>query len=211
MKAIHTRIIVAIMATSLIGVSSVRLLARNLQSKPNKTWEFKALQGTVTMELFVNSYPGHPEVPSLDILYSDGAPPSLVEEVGFIREVLHQLPGLGVDPRSLTSISMPGFAEPEVQQRVAIAALHSKAWRSPSTTVGGAERILEDLLHSLGAYDAFNAAFEEYGLGIKTIGAEKVASAKCLNLKISDLLCNVHHNVRVPTGANLTLALEKKR
>jgi hypothetical protein len=210
MKAIRTRIIVAIVAT-LIAVTSVQLQATNLQSQPAKTWEFKAQRGTLTIELFVNSYPGRPDIPSLDMIYSDDSRPSLGEEVGFIREVLHQLPGLGVDPHTLSVISMPGFAEPEVQQRVAIAALHSKEWRSRVTVLGGGERVVADLLNSLGAYDAFNGALEEYGLYIKAIGAEKVASAKCLDLKISDALCNAHHNVQVPTGANLTLALEKKR
>ena len=189
----------------------MQLLATNLQSQPKKTWEFKAQRGTVTIELFVNSYPGHPAIPSLDMIYSDDSEPSLGEEAVFIREVLHQLPGLGVDPRSLSVVSMRGFAEPEVVQRVAVAALHSKAWRSRVTVSGGAERVVEDLLNSLGAYDAFSIALEEYGLRIKTIGAEKVSSAKCLDLKISDALCNAHHNVQVPTGANLTLALEKKR
>jgi hypothetical protein len=158
----------------------------------------------------VRSYSGHPEVPSLELLYGNGSLPSLAEEVGFIREVLHQLPGLGVDPHGLSIISMRGFAEPGVLQRVALAALHSKAWRSRVTVSGGAERIVEDLLNSLGAYDAFNGALEEYGLRIKTVGAEKVASAHCLELRISDPLCDVHHNVQVPTGANLTLVLEKK-
>jgi hypothetical protein len=209
MKAVRTKIIAAIVAT-LIVVWSVQLLAANLQSQPKKTWEFRAQRGIVKIELFVNSYPGHPDIPSLDLIYSDDSQPSLGEEVGFIREVLHQLPGLGVDPHSLSVISMPGFAEPEVRQRVALAALHSKEWRSRVTALGGAERVVADFLNSLGAYDSFNSALEEYGLRIKAIGAEKVASTKCLDLKISDPLCNVRHNVQVPTGASLNLAIEKK-
>jgi hypothetical protein len=158
MKAIHRRIMVAIVA-AFIGVSAVELLAANLQSQPKKTGEFKATQGTVTiglsviigLGLFVNSYSGHPEVPSLELLYGNGSLPSLAEEVGFIREVLHQLPGLGVDPHGLSIISMRGFAEPGVLQRAALVALHSKAWRSRVTVSRGAERVVEDLLNSLGA------------------------------------------------------------
>ena len=162
------------------------------------------------MELYVNSYPGHPDTPSLDMIYSDDVQPSLGEEAGFIREVLHQLPGLGVDPHRLSVISMRGFAEPEVVHRVGMAALHSKEWRSLVTVVGGAERVVADLLKSIGAYNEFNSALEEYGLRVKSIGVEKVASARCLDVKISDPVCNVHHNVQVPTGANLTLAIEKR-
>jgi hypothetical protein len=209
MKTLHTRITVAVIA-ALSVISAVQILAATLQSQPKKIWEFDAHRGTVTIELFVNSYPGHPDIPSLDMIYSDDAHPSLGEEVGFLRDVLHQLSGLGVDPRNLSVISMNGFAEPEVRQGIARAALHSKEWRSPVTVVGGAERVVVDLLGSLGAYDAFNAALDEYDLYIKAIGAEKVASAKCLDLKISDPLCNIHHNVQVPTGANLRLALEKR-
>jgi hypothetical protein len=209
MIALQARITAAIIV-ALSGISPVQPLTANLQLQPKKTWEFNAHMGTVTIELFVNPYPGHPDIPSLDITYSDDAQPSLGEEVGFLRAVLQQLPGLGVDPSSLSVISMNGFAEPEVRQRIARAALRSKEWRSPVTVLGGAERVVADLLSSLGAYDAFNAALNEYDLHIKAIGAEKVASAKCLDLKISDPLCNIHHNVQVPTGANLRLALEKR-
>jgi|SRR5579863_3442800 len=190
-----------------VGALCVRPAVLNSQSLTRKTWDFKDQQGIVRIELIID--PSSPTIPSLGILYENGAHPSLSEESGFIRDVLRQLPGLGVDPHNLRSVSMPGFAEPEVAQRVANAALHSEAWQSFTTVRGGAERVVKDLLNSLGAYDGFNAAFEEYGLRV-TVGAiEKVSSAKCLDLKISDPLCSIHHNVRVPTGANVYLDIEK--
>jgi hypothetical protein len=206
MKIVKTRPLIVFLAT-FIGILPADLPGADWQSQVKKTWEFNLPGGEVKIALLNN--PSLPKVSSLEILYDGEAHPSVAEEVGFIREVLHQLPAIGVDPHNLRSISMRGFAEPEVTQRVAIAALHSKAWQSFTTVKGGAERVVQDLLNSLGAYDAFNTAFEEYGLRVKVRAVEKVSSARCLDLKISDTLCSIHHNPRVPTGANLEFGIEK--
>jgi hypothetical protein len=121
------------------------------------------------------------------------------------------LPALGIDPHNLSFIMLRGFAEPEVERRLALAALRSKDWQSFTTVSGGAERVVEDLLNSLGAYDELNLAFKEYGLCVRPGGVEKVSSARCLDLRIPDLPCSAHHNPRLPTGANLYLILEKAR
>jgi hypothetical protein len=88
--------------------------------------------------------------------------------------------------------------------------LHSPAWGSYTTTVGGAERVVEDLLNATGAYNALNEGLKEYGLVTAVQGVEKVASARCLGLKLSDPACTPQHNPRVPVGANLCLILQKK-
>jgi hypothetical protein len=208
MKALMTRFLMVILGT-FIGVSSGTLFATDWQTQAKRTWEFKAQQGVVKISLFADS--SSPKSSSLEILYDDEAHPSLMEEVGFVREVLHQLPTLGVDPGSVHSICMRGFAEPEVAQRVAIAALHSRAWGTFTTTAGGAERVVEDMLNATGAYDAFNEAFKEYGLVMSVKGVEKVASARCLGLKLSDPSCTPQHNPRVPVGANLCLIFQKRK
>lgn len=194
---------------SFIGMSLGALFATDWQTQAKKTWEFKAQQGVVKIALLADS--SSPKSSSLEILYDGEAHPSLKEEVGFVREVLHQLPPLGVDPGSVHSICMRGFAEPEVAQHVAIAALHSRAWGTFTTTAGGAERVVEDMLNATGAYDAFNEALKEYSLVISVQGVEKVASARCLGLKLADPSCTLKHNPRVPVGANLCLILLKKK
>lgn len=192
----------------LIGFWPMTLAAKNQQSEGKKSWEFKAQRGTVRIDLLTDV--SRPQAPSLTISYGDSPQPSLSEEAGFIRQVLEQLSALGVDPGKLGAVHMRGFAEPEVRQRLATAALHSRAWRSRATSVGGAERVVEDLMNSVGAYDEFNAAFKDYGLRVKVTGVEKVSSDRCLNLKIPDLPCDIHHNPQLPTGANFDLALEAK-
>jgi hypothetical protein len=195
--------------SAFIGMLLATLFATDWQTRAKKTWEFKAQQGVVKIALLADS--SSPKSSSLEILYEDGAHPSLTEEVGYVREVLHQLPALALDPGSVHSICMRGFAEPEVAERVAIAALHSRAWGTFTTTAGGAERVVEDMLNATGAYDPFNEAFKEYGLVISVKGVEKVASARCLGLKLSDSSCTPQHNPRVPVGANLCLILLKKK
>src|SRR5229473_504762 len=133
MKNADKKILIGILAI-FIGVSSAHLFAKSSQLQAKKTWEFKPQQGIVKIGLLVDS--SFPQAPSLEILYENDAHPALAEERDFIREVLHQLPGLGVDPRNVRSISMRGFAEPDVMERIAIAALHSKAWQSRAEVVG---------------------------------------------------------------------------
>jgi hypothetical protein len=207
MKVAKTQLLIAIFAM-LMGVLPLRLFATDWQSHIKKTWEFKAETGTV--EIVLLAFPEYPNVTSLEIVYKEDTSPSIAEEVGFIREVVRQLPSLGYHVNTLSNISIRGFREPEVRERVAIAALHSKEWQSSTKVVGGAERVVETLLNSTGVYDAFNSAFEEYGLTVRAGGVEKVAVAPCMSLKLSDSACNIHHNVQVPIGANYDLVLVKK-
>ena len=191
----------------LLAMSDASLLATDPASGTRKTWEFKTQQGLVTIGLLLD--PSQPTLPSLEILYEGEAHPSVAEEVGFVREVLRELPGLGVDPHTLRSICMRGFAEPEVTRAVATAALHSTAWRRRTTITGGAERVVADLLNSLGIYNGFNAAFADYGSSVKVESIEKVAIAGCRDVKISGITCNPHANSRIPVGANLCLVMHK--
>ncbi len=212
MRVAYEKTLAAMLAT--VGaMSPIIPCAANAESHFKKTWEFKCEHGIVSVGLVTPvDLQSRALPPSLEIFYSGKAHPSLVKEVGLIREVLHEMPQLGVDPHNLSSIAMSGFAEPEVIQRVAIAALHSAEWHNFITRgTGSAEAILEHLLNSLRVYEAFNAALEEYGLRVKTVGAEKASAAKCLDLKIPDLPCSIRHNPRVPTGANLSIVLERTR
>jgi hypothetical protein len=120
------------------------------------------------------------------------------------------MPGIGIDPRSIRAITMRGFAEPDVKSRMASAALRSSAWRSRTKVVGGAEKVVQDLLNSLRVYDPFNVLFEQFGSQVKVEGVEKVASTNCLELKLSDSACNAKNNERVPVGANLRIAIIKR-
>lgn len=171
------------------------------QSSVAHTWAFKAQQGEVKISLIVA--PPTTQAPSLELDYTEGAHPSVAEEVGFLSQVLRELPAHGVDPRHLCCLSVSGWAEPEVKEQMAKAALHSETWRSRNTVVGGGERVAEDLLRSLGSYDGFNAAFAPYGLTLKLAGLEKVLSVRCMELKLSDATCNRHHNVTVPVAAHV--------
>jgi hypothetical protein len=191
----------------LLALSDASLLATDSASGTRKTWEFKTQHGLVKIGLLLD--PSRPNAPSLEILYEGEAHPSVAEEVGFVRKVLRELPGLGVDPHTLRSTCMRGFAEPEVTRAVATAALHSTAWDRRTTITGGAERVVEDLLNSLGIYNGFNAAFADYGLSVKVESIEKVAIARCRDVKISGITCNPHSHSRIPVGANLCLVTHK--
>jgi hypothetical protein len=152
---------------------------------------------------------GPPDAASLEIVHEDQAHPSLSEEAGFLRNVLRQLPSSGVDPGKLRGIQMRGFAEPDVARSIAIASLRSKEWQSFTTITGGAERVVEDLLNSTGAYNELNAVFQSYGLRVRVGGVEKVSASKCSELNLPGVDCSVYSNPRLPTGANIFLSLDK--
>ena len=183
MRNFRTRIVV-VAIFMVIVVSRVSVSASDWQSNVKKTWEFKLPQGQVKVALLID--PAFPKISSLEILYEDGARPSVDAEGGFIRDVVQQLPSLGVDIGSLHAISMRGFAEPEVVQNVAVAALHSKDWTSRALVPGGAERVVEDLLNSAGVYNAFNRDVDKYGMVVQVQGVENVATARCMDLKLGD-------------------------
>ncbi len=207
------RMILRVIVAILPGMFAIGHSTADAQSQYRKTWEFNVQDGTVAIGLVTpTDFQSRPLPPTLDISYRGEPHPSLAEEVGFLREVLHDLPAIGKDPHTISAIYLPGPAEPEVKRRLAVAALHSDEWHNLITKgSGNAELILEHLLNSLRVYEAFNAALAEYGLRVKAVGAEKASAAKCLDLKIPDLPCSIHHNPRVPTGANLSVVLESTR
>ena len=179
-----------------------------VQSTIKKTWEFPSKPGTVKLNLLAEAkYPG---IYSLEILYQDGAEPSLEDEAHFLHEALQQFETIGVNQRQLTSISMVGFAEPDVRQRIGAAALHSKAWQA-SARMGRDEQAVKDLLKATGAYEAFNAVLREYGLEASVGSVEKVADEKCSKVPISDGACRLHPKALVPVGANVTFVITKMR
>jgi hypothetical protein len=167
MKPVMVKILLGILIV-FFSIPPAWLVSQDRQAHIRNTWAFKARHGTVRVQILVE--PSTPNVSTLGILYDNGADPSLAEEVSFLREVLHQLPALGIDPHSVGSITVRGFGEPDVRERLALAALHSKEWQSRATVNGGAERAVEDLLNSQHAYSALNEALDEYGLVVSEIG-----------------------------------------
>ena len=60
---------------------------------------------------------------------------SMAEVVGMVREVVKQMPGLGVKPQNLSTILMH-VEDPEVQRGLANAAVQSAAWKKCMRTAG---------------------------------------------------------------------------
>ena len=183
--------------------------ARDWQSNVRKTWEYKSGNGIVKIVLIVPAQ--LPDSPSLDVIYDGVQSLSLTQESEFLRKTVSELPDAGVDPQELTRISVRGPMERDVAQRLAVAALHSKKWASRATAEGGSERVVEDLLNSIGAYDTFNDIFAPYGLRVEVAGVEKVAVAKCMEMKLADHVCSTHHNVFLPVSANFDIELLKRK
>lgn len=205
--------LITLIVLTLVEISSQAGSLIHAQSRYKKTWEFNMPRGTVNVGVVTpTDSQSRPFPPSLDIFYRGEPDPSLPDEVGFLRQVFGDLESLKIDPRTITAINMRGPAEPEVKRRLAIAALNSEEWHNLTAKgFGSAEIALEHLLNALKIYDALNEVLADYQLRVKSVGAEKVAATKCLDSRISDLPCSARRNPRIPTGANLSIALEKAR
>lgn len=177
-----------------------------LDQRPEKTtWQFPSASGGVTIVL--RHISGTGSTLNLDIMYEGKAQPSVAEEAQFVSEVLHDLSHAGADPQRISRITFNGFVEPEVRSRLAFAALHSKAWHLRTQTSGGGERVVEDLLNTLGLYGEFDKIVKPYGLTSEVEGVEKLASERCSRAQIPEVDCGQHGNEQVPIGANFNLVL----
>jgi len=139
-------IVIAILTAFLCIYSSTGISRAELQWEQKKVWAFQADPGVVKLVLHVR--PDGVQLSTLDILYERGAQPSVSDEAKFLSTALQQFGEIGVDQHSLAAISMRGIAEPDVRRRIAVAALHSRAWHSRGKIIGGAERVVQDLMNS---------------------------------------------------------------
>lgn len=190
-----------VVAFVFVAAFSLHLMAADAPVPFRKALEFRVQKGAVIVQITAG-LPWNQQASSLTIASEYGTNPTLTEETEFLRETLRQMPAFGADPRKISFIILSGIRESEVRQRLATAALHSKQWRLAIKTSKGISKALVELLNSIGAYDAFNDVFNNYGLKVVVGAAENIAVEEMMVSNTSD-------RYKVPIDANLTLNLER--
>ncbi|MFI5092309.1 MAG: hypothetical protein ACHQIK_02610 [Candidatus Acidiferrales bacterium] len=138
-----------------------------------RTWTFTLADGTVQIDL--RAYPDGTS--SLGIgPDQQGHEAPIAEQVEPLKQVLAEMPGLGVDPRRLTYIGKRifGFGE-DVTKKLAYACADSKECRFKKQSPEKEKvRELIALLNQSRTIEPHNEAFKEYGIRARVTDAEKV-------------------------------------
>ena len=153
----------------LLAISFVPLRAQHFEGV--KTWTFSLEHGSLLITL--KSSP--------DGLSSLGFGPNgqvpeapIAEQIEPLKEILAQMPGLGLDPHKIVYIGTRIFTR-DVLQKLAYACVDSPAWRSSMRNGGkGKEGLVVALLNRAGAYQPYNDVFKQYGIRAQVSTAENV-------------------------------------
>lgn len=96
------------------------------------------------------------------------------EQIMPLKQVLAEMPRLGVDPHKLASIGMHIFGQ-DVTEKLAYACADSTECRfSVESPEKEKVRVLIALLNQSGAFEPYNEAFMQYGIRARVTTAEKV-------------------------------------
>jgi hypothetical protein len=150
--------------------------AEELQhSNLEREWQFPLAQGTVKIELsgMISPIDGR-EVYTLQII--DGiVEPNVTSEAKFLETVVHEMEKEGMSPQRIDMILLE-LREPDIRKRLHRAAYASKMWKQAERS--DRERVVVNLLNSIGAYSAFDRVLNQYGLKVKVGWAEYLSMIK---------------------------------
>ena len=157
-----------------ICVALIMLLSTFVEAQSHsvvKTWEFKLPHGT--LEIGIQADPGGSISLSFGPIGQSSEAP-IEEQVEPLKQVLAELPNLGLDPRKLVYLGTHMLDE-SIIQKLAFACADSKEWKASMHTGGkGKERLVVSLLNQSGAYEPYNKAFVQFGVRVHVTEAENV-------------------------------------
>lgn len=153
----------------IVATSSMCIHAQTFREV--KTWKFRLPHGSLAIDL--RSYSDG--WASLGMSPYDQIPEAPIDEqIEPLKQVLAEMPSLGVNPNQLAIIETHLWAK-DVRQKLAYACADSAAWSSSMKGEGrGQERLVTELLNQSGAFEPYNEAFKPYGLQVHVTEAENV-------------------------------------
>jgi hypothetical protein len=150
-----------------------------------KRWRLPTPHGEVGIKL--SSAPGAGGSHTVLSLDPDGnSVPTAREEADLLRPVLTEMSSLQYDPKNMEMIST-WLQNSEYRDGVAGAVFQSGKWKSCSgfKYCHQAEGVADQYLSSIDAFKEFNTILHEYGLRIKAVRVDDMATAT----KAGKLLC----------------------
>jgi hypothetical protein len=175
-----------------------------------KTWKFTLPHGSLAIDL--RSYSDG--WASLGISPYDQIPEAPInEQIEPLKQVLAEMPSLGVNPNRLAIIETHLWAK-DVQQKLAYACADSAAWSaSMKDNEKGKERLVTELLNQSGAFELYNEAFKQYGIQVHVTEAENVGFMHFSQVPPRDSRDRAKAKMLVPADAMLGMRfsrIEKK-
>jgi len=136
-----------------------------------KTWEFTLPHGSLAIDLRsysdgwaslgLSPYGQVPEAP-------------IDEQIEPLKQVMVEMPSLGVNPNRLAIVETHLWAK-DVLQKLAYACADSASWSSSMKNDKKAmERLVTELLNQSGAFEPYNEVFRQYGIQVHVTEAENV-------------------------------------
>lgn len=150
------------------------LLSTCVAAQPHpvvKAWQFKLPHGTLEIGIRTDRE-GLISLSFGPIGQSPEAP--INEQVEPLKQVLAELPSLGLNPTKLVYLGTHMLDE-SIIQKLAFACADSKEWKASMHAGGnGKEKLVVSLLNQSGAYEPYNQAFMQYGVQAHVTEAENV-------------------------------------
>jgi len=165
-----------------------------------KSWKFNRPHGT--LEIFLLTSPDGSYSLGMAPL-SQGPAAPVAEQVEPLKQVLSELPKLGVQPGKLTYLGTRLFEEDAIE-KLAYACVDSPECRTLMQK-GGKERndVLVKLLNKYGVFEPYNEAFEQYGIRLRVTKAEKVFVMRFSRVRARNPRDRANAGALVPSDAML--------
>ncbi len=138
--------------------------------KKVKVWTYELPHGSLRIELKASD----DGQSSITIAPNGSAAAPIKEQIEPLRQVLREMPSLGLDPRKLSYVGKRLYEE-DVVEKLAYTCADSQKWRE-SMRRGGENRtaLLVALLNKSQVYEPYNQAFQAYGIRARVTEVEKV-------------------------------------
>jgi hypothetical protein len=168
--------------------------------KTVKVWDFNLPHGS--LRVYLRSFPDGTSDLSMGPSGRVQAAP-IAEQVEPLKQILVEMPKLGVDPRTLAYVGTRLFEE-DVVKKLAYACADSEQWRLSMKNQGkGKNKLVVELLNRSGAYEAYNEAFRPYGLSLQVTEAEKIGLMRFSQVPPRDDTDRTKAKLWVPADAML--------
>lgn len=139
--------------------------------RPVRNWTFSLPHGSLRIDL-----KSSPDGSSSLGLSPNGQIPEapVSEQIEPLKDVLREMPKLGLDPHKITYIGTRIFTH-DVLYGLAYSCAGSQAWKSSMEHGGnGKEKVVVSLLNQSNAYGAYSLVFKQYGLQLIVSAVENV-------------------------------------
>ena len=172
-----------------------------------KIWNFDLPHGG--LRIYLRSFPNGTS--DLAVTPLGGRPQAapIAEQVGALKQVMADMPGLGVKPGMVVYLGTR-LIEPDVIKKLAYACVDSRDWRLSMKKHGkGKESLVVALLNQSGAYKAYDEAFKPFGIRATVTTAEHVGLMRFSQVPRRNADDRKNANILVPADAMIGMRFSK--